>query len=90
MRLHACGECDYRFLCFAEAGVMELFNPPLMAQIESAQLVRSDMKNFLQNNQNNGDMIGFMRSFLEFQAKTPGLTPEGALWMLENLESETR
>lgn len=87
---HACGECEYRYLCFAEAGVMELFNPPLMAQIESAQLLRSDMRNFLQDKGNNGDMISVMRSFLEFQAKTPGLTPEGALWMLENLEAETR
>ncbi len=69
---------------------MELFNPPLMAQIESAQLLRSDMRNFLQDKRNDGDKIDFMRSFLEFQAKTPGLTPEGALWMLENLEAETR
>ena len=87
---HACGECEYRFLCFEEAGVMELFNPPLMAQIESAQLLRSDMKNFLQDKRKNGDVIDFMRSFLEFQAKTPGLTAEGALWLLENLEAETR
>jgi len=29
-----------------------------------------------------------LRSFLGFMATSPGLTAEGALWMLDNLEAE--
>jgi len=29
-----------------------------------------------------------LKSFLEFMTTSPGLTAEGALWMLDNLEAE--
>jgi hypothetical protein len=67
---------------------MELFNPPMMAQIEAAQALTEKVREFTQGKKadcSNGDLL---RSFLEFMATSPGLTPEGALWMIENLEAE--
>ena len=84
----ACGDCEYRTLCYTESGVMDVFNPPLMAQIEAARLLRGKMKNFISNRNTKKSRQEFLRSFLEFQAKTPGMSPEGALWMLDNLEAE--
>jgi len=84
----ACGECEYRALCFTESGVMDVFNPPLMAQIEAARLLRGKMKEFITKPSTDKSKKEILRSFLEFQAKTPGMTPEGALWMLDNLEAE--
>lgn len=84
----ACGDCEYRILCYAESGVMELFNPPMMAQIEAAQALTEKVREFTQGKKadcSNGDLL---RSFVEFMATSPGLTPEGALWMIENLEAE--
>jgi hypothetical protein len=84
----ACGDCEYRILCYAEAGVMELFNPPLMAQIDAAQSLSEKVRGFVHakhSAQTSGELL---KSFLEFMTTSPGLTPEGALWMIENLEAE--
>jgi len=85
----ACGDCEYRILCFSESGVMDVFNPPLMAQIESSQVFQGKMKEFLRGSRTERRTGEILRSFLEFMAKSPGLTPEGALWMLDNLEAES-
>jgi hypothetical protein len=83
----ACGDCEYRILCYAETGVMELFNPPMMAQIEAAQSLSHKMKGFVKRKKaDSGSEL--LKSFLEFMTTSPGLTPEGALWMIENLEAE--
>jgi hypothetical protein len=84
----ACGDCEYRTLCFIDSGVMNVFNPPLMAQIEASQTLRGQMKEFVTKPSTQENKKEILRSFLEFQAKTPGMTPEGALWMLDNLEAE--
>lgn len=83
----ACGDCEYRMLCFAETGVMDLFNPPMMAQIDAAQTLSEKVRGFVSGKKSasSGELL---RSFLEFMATSPGLTPEGALWMLDNLEAE--
>ena len=83
----ACGDCEYRMLCFAETGVMDLFNPPMMAQIDAAQNLSDKVRGFVSGRKSasSGELL---RSFLEFMATSPGLTPEGALWMLDNLEAE--
>jgi hypothetical protein len=86
----ACGECEYRMLCFSEAGVMDAFNPPLMAQIESAQRLTREMRKHLGGNTTQEDRIEIARSIFEFMARSPDLTPEGALWMMDNLEAEAR
>jgi hypothetical protein len=84
----ACGDCEYRILCYAETGVMELFNPPMMAQIEAAQSLTERVRGFVGGRQSPRTSGELLRSFLEFMATSPGLTPEGALWMIENLEAE--
>ena len=84
----ACGDCEYRILCYAETGVMELFNPPLMAQIDAAQSLTEKVKGFVQSRHSGQAGGELLRSFLEFMATSPGLTAEGALWMIENLEAE--
>ena len=84
----ACGDCEYRILCYAEAGVMELFNPPLMAQIDAAQSLSEKVRGFVHAKHSSRTSGELLKSFLEFMTTSPGLTPEGALWMIENLEAE--
>ncbi|MDF1500762.1 MAG: hypothetical protein P1P76_09860 [Anaerolineales bacterium] len=85
----ACGDCQYRMLCFSETGVMDAFNPPLMAQIESAQRLTREMRKYLGGDGAQEKRIEIVRSIFEFMAKSPDLTPEGALWAMDNLEAET-
>ncbi len=84
----ACGDCEYRMLCYAERGVMELFNPPLMAQIDAAQALTRKVKGFVDGKKSVKSSSELLKSFLEFMTTSPGLTAEGALWMLDNLEAE--
>jgi hypothetical protein len=84
----ACGDCEYRMLCYTERGVMELFNPPMMAQIDAAQTLSQQVRTFVNGQPSRGSRIELLKSFLAFMATSPSLTPEGALWMLENLEVE--
>jgi hypothetical protein len=84
----ACGDCEYRTLCYTETGVMELFNPPLMAQIDAAQSLSEKVRRFVGNRKSTETGGELLKSFLEFMATSPGLTAEGALWMIENLEAE--
>lgn len=86
----ACGDCEYRTLCFSETGVMDAFNPPLMAQIESAQRLTREMRKYLGGEASQANRFEIVRSIFEFMARSPELTPEGALWMMDNLEAEMR
>lgn len=86
----ACGDCEYRTLCFSETGVMDAFNPPLMAQIESAQRVTREMRKYLGGDASQENRLEIVRSIFEFMARSPDITPEGALWMMDNLEAEMR
>ncbi len=67
---------------------MELFNPPLMAQIDAAQALTRKVKGFVDGKKSVKSSSELLKSFLEFMATSPGLTTEGALWMLDNLEAE--
>ena len=84
----ACGDCEYRILCYAETGVMELFNPPLMAQIHAAQSLTDQVRGFVGAKRSSETGGQLLRSFLEFMTTSPGLTAEGALWMIDNLDAE--
>jgi len=84
----ACGNCEYRMLCYTDRGVMELFNPPLMAQIDAAQALSRQIQGFVNGSVTGSSRAELLKSFLEFMATSPGLTPEGALWMLDSLEAE--
>jgi hypothetical protein len=84
----ACGDCEYRILCYAETGVMDLFNPPLMAQVNAAQSLTEKMRGFVGSRRSAQTSGELLKSFLEFMTTSPGLTAEGALWMIDNLEAE--
>ena len=84
----ACGDCEYRILCYAETGVMDLFNPPLMAQINAAQSLTEKVRGFVGSRRSAETSGELLKSFLEFMTTSPGLTAEGALWMIDNLEAE--
>ena len=84
----ACGDCEYRILCYAETGVMDLFNPPLMAQINAAQSLTEKVRGFVGGKRSAETSGELLKSFLEFMTTSPGLTAEGALWMIDNLEAE--
>ncbi|MEJ2605998.1 MAG: hypothetical protein P8Z41_04935 [Anaerolineales bacterium] len=84
----SCGDCEYRILCYSDAGVMEAFNPPLMSQIETSQSFRADIDKFMYDNSSSANAVDMLRSFVGIMAKSPGITPEGVLWMLDNIEGD--
>jgi hypothetical protein len=83
----ACGDCEYRTLCFSDMGVMTAYNPPMMAQIKASQKMYRQVSRFLKEGTKCGNGIGLLRSFLEWMAKTPGLSPEGASWLIDAVEA---
>ncbi len=85
----ACGDCEYRRLCFSDSGVMAAFNPPLMAQIRSSQKMVGRMRALVQAEGPPDGRAALLRSFAEWMARTPGLTPEGALWLLDAVEADS-
>lgn len=86
----ACGDCEYRNLCFSGDGVMNVFNPPLMEQAESSIHLRRKMLGFIKGSDQNGKRFELLRSFASFITSTPGLSPQGALWMIDNLAAEQK
>ncbi len=81
----ACGECDFRRLCFAGDGVLAVFNPPLAAQVEAARLLRQRLGEVLDHS---GASLPALRALGEWMAAAPSLTPQGLLWLLDNWECE--
>lgn len=86
---NACGECEYRPLCFADTGVMESINPPLMAQIESSQRHQKELWEILAKSGRDNGSLPTVRELLGWMVEAPSLTPEGVLWLLEAVEAET-
>lgn len=85
----ACGDCEFRSLCFSDSGVMTAFNPPMMAQIRASQSMYKQVTRFLQEGEKWESGTGILRVFLEWMAKTPGLSPEGALWLIDAVEADS-
>jgi hypothetical protein len=86
----ACQDCEYRGLCFDGNGVMEAFNPPLVAQIQAGQEMTRQLTAMVQNvqGQKPEDVISAFQSFATWMNSSPGLSPEGVLWMLDSIKAE--
>ena len=85
---HACGDCEYRPLCFAGEGIMRSLNPPMLSQIQSNQQHLVELRGLLAVHGGSRSLIAGWHKFAEWMAGTPGLSAEGALWFLDVLESE--
>ncbi len=85
----ACGDCEYRSLCFAGSGVMAAFNPPMTVQIQASQKMYEQVSKFFGEWERRKSGTKFLRAFLEWMAKTPGLSPESALWLIDAVEART-
>lgn len=83
----ACGDCEYRSLCFAESGVMAAFNPPLATQVQASQRMVQQVTEFVREGETWTSKTEVLRAFLRWMAKEPGLSPEGALWLLDSVET---
>jgi hypothetical protein len=68
----ACQDCEYRGLCFDGNGVMEAFNP----MVQNVQGQKPE------------DVISAFQSFATWMNSSPGLSPEGVLWMLDSIKAE--
>jgi hypothetical protein len=86
----ACGPCHFRPLCYSDSGVMDAFNPPLASQIMASQEMVGEMRHLINSNGKNFSKGTFdvLRNFLRWMEQTPGLTPEGALFMLDAIQSD--
>lgn len=86
----ACQDCEYRGLCFDGNGVMEAFNPPLIAQIQAGQELTKQLTAMIQSvpGQKPEDVLEAFQSFATWLNSSPGLSPEGVLWMLDSLKAE--
>jgi len=83
----ACGDCEFRALCFAESGVMAAFNPPMAAQIRASQRMYEHVTELVSKGEKWKSKTEVLRAFLGWMAKEPGLSPEGALWLIDSVEA---
>ena len=83
----ACGDCEYRSMCFADSGVMAAFNPPMAAQIRASQRMYEQVSKFLEEGEGCRSATEALRAFLTWMAREPGLSPEGALWLIDAVEA---
>lgn len=81
----ACGDCDYRGLCFTDPGVMAVFNPPMAAQVEAARLFRIRIRKFFART---GIPPETLRELCAVLVDAPGQTTEGLGWLLDNWQEE--
>jgi len=81
----ACGNCEYRPLCFTDAGVMELFNPPLTSRIEAGQELHNTIAEAIHNSNNPKSILNALRGFSRWLSKHPGIGDDQVMWVLESL-----
>lgn len=75
----ACGECNYRPLCYSNSGIMDLFHAPIEAELTAA-LGLSDK--LLETITAQATSLDAVRETLLLMAQTPGLSPDDVLWAL--------
>jgi hypothetical protein len=84
----ACGDCDCRPLCFAGDGIMRFLNPPMLSQIQSNQRLHRELRDLLDSFGGGASLMAGFRAFVDWMASAPGLSPEGAKWLLDAVVSE--
>jgi len=75
----ACGNCDYKLLCFDGEGIMQRYNLPLSGRISLADDLINEMSQQLRGYTEEQKEIGidFARVFLPFITQNPGMTKDG-------------
>jgi hypothetical protein len=83
----ACGNCDYKPLCFDGEGIMQRYNLPLSGRISKANDFILEMGQQLKGYTDDQKEIGiqFARVFLPFIAKNPGMTKEQIDWLITGI-----
>lgn len=66
---------------------MQALNPPLQEQIQSNQRAQRELRELFEHD-TGGETLAACRDFANWMAGSPGMSPEGSLWLLNALESE--
>ena len=83
----ACGNCEYRSLCFSNnSDVMREVNPPLVAQIQSSLEVSDNLEELIKDVVSSGDksVSGIMSRLAEWMKQFPELTVDTVYCMLKS------
>lgn len=83
----ACGDCDYKPLCFDGEGIMQRYNLPLSGRISLADELINEMSHQLKGYTEEQKEIGidFSRVFLPFIAQNPGMTKDQIDWLITGI-----
>jgi len=83
----ACGDCDYKPLCFDGEGLMQRYNLPLSGRIAAADELIENLRKRLAAYSEKDREIGneYARVILPWIAQNPGMTEEQIEWLLEGL-----
>lgn len=83
----ACGNCDYKPLCFNGEGLMERYNLPLSGQIAAADEVIGKIHQRIEKFSEEERRIGveFARTLLPWVTQNPGMTAEQVNWLLAGM-----
>ena len=83
----ACGNCDYKLLCFDGEGIMQRYNLPLSGRISLADDLIAEMGQQLKGYTEEQKEIGitFARVFLPFVAQNPGMTKDQIDWLITGI-----
>jgi hypothetical protein len=83
----ACGNCDYKLLCFDGEGIMQRYNLPLSGRINLANNLIEEMSHQLKGYSEEQKEIGidFARVFLPFIAQNPGMTKDQIDWLITGI-----
>lgn len=81
----SCGNCEYRPLCFMDAGVMEMFNPPLIAQLESGKELYQSLFNTVNVTNQPGEILATLIAFNNWLGQNPGVSSDRVDWVLNSL-----
>ncbi len=84
---HACGDCDYKPLCFEGEGLMQRYNLPLSGRIAAADELIEKMRKRIAAYSEEDRKIGneYARMILPWIAQNPGMTEEQIEWLLAGI-----
>lgn len=83
----ACGDCEYKPLCFDGGGLMQRYNLPLSGRIAAAdEFLESTRQELTQYTEEEAQIgIQYARVILPWVAQNPGMTEEQIEWLLKGL-----
>jgi hypothetical protein len=84
---HACGDCEYRALCFADRDRNVAFNPAIERQIQANQAMLKQVERLVRRDRGSAEGSVPLKQFLDWMSENPELKPEKALWLIEAVEA---